>query len=484
MATINPPNLYSAGAVVFNTQPSTNFAIQLLQQKKAKEEALDQYYQNLPRTINEAGMRDNERPKFMQSIAELQKYWQANRDAIKNPRLDGGAAQYNFERMFRGTREIVDASKQLAKTDLEVGKHWWDPNSRYMFRNQGFIDRLDRHNIPYGDPGHEPLNLATLTQPPRPRSAEDWQKLNGVLTAGLKIGETPTGRVDDLGDFNKRHYIVKQHSDDNLKVIGKRAEQVYQTDYDWQGEADAQYEAALQNPEALAPYNALFQRVMQRPIAGAQDFFAAQRIAEQAQAVNDFVDKKDSFAEWQARNTITNAQENERAARKDKKDGSPSGPIGNVLNTIQLSPEHVEGQWYTMNTDGNKQNLASIQQLLGDKVMPLTSITGERAKDPKERVEYIVGKGPGGEKQVEALRYKGLVYKRGDFDRLAALLDKEPAWSGRLRYPEAQQTAPGMVRPLKGADPKAQKRPMKKAEWAKLPLSERLKLKDQIQLID
>jgi hypothetical protein len=444
MATITPPNLYTAGNVVFNTQPSTNFAIQLLQQKKAKDEALEQYYQKLPQTINEAGMRDNERPKFMQKIGDLQTYWRDNRDAIKNARRDGGAAQYNYEKKFREIRELVDASKQLAKDDLELGKQWLDPNKRYIFRNNQIVDRISKHNIPYGDPGHERLDLYSLTQPPKPRTVADWQQLNKTLTDGLQLGETPTGKVEDLGNFKKRHYILKQHSGQNLKTIGEKALAMYGTDYDWQGEADAQYEEALKNPKALEPYNQVYQQVMKRPIKNAGDLFAAQRIVEQSKAVEDYKDEVDRKAEMDYRFGQQVALKRIPQATADKKEGSATGPIGNVLNTIQVGGGQQSG-WYTMGAGGNKQNLASIQQLLGDNVMKLSSINGTAANDPKNRVEYLVENG-----EVKAIRYKGLVYDRDYFERAQKQLDKNPQWEGKLRYPEQQQTGAGHYSPNKG----------------------------------
>jgi hypothetical protein len=456
MATINPPNLYTAGNVVFNTQPSTNFAIQLLQQKKAKDEALEQYYQKLPQTINEAGMRDNERPKFMQHIGDLQTYWRDNREAIKNPRKDGGAAQYNYEKKFREIRELVDASKQLAKDDLELGKQWRDPNKRYIFRNDKIVDRISKHNIPYGDPGHERLDLYSITQPPKPRTVADWQQLNKTLTDGLQIGETPTGKVEDLGNFKKRTHILKQHSPQNLKTIGEKAISMYETDYDWQGEADAQYEEALKNPKALEPYNQVFEQVMQRPIKNAGDLFAAQRIVEQSKAVIDFKDEVDRKAEMDYRFGQQVKLKSIPQATDKKDDGAP-GPVGNVLNTIQVSSGHQSGAWYGMTPNGNKQNIASIQQLLGDKVMPLTAINGTNANDPKNKVEYKVENG-----QVTAIKFRGIVYDRDYFERAQKQLDKEPAWAGKLRYPEQQQRSEGMVNTKKDKGTPTQK---KKLSW-------------------
>lgn len=44
MSLVNPSNLYRGNAVVLNTQPTANLAIQLMAKQQAKKDALDQYY--------------------------------------------------------------------------------------------------------------------------------------------------------------------------------------------------------------------------------------------------------------------------------------------------------------------------------------------------------------------------------------------------------------------------------------------------------
>src|SRR5688572_12541005 len=122
MALQNHPALYQGGNVKLDSSPYTNFAIQLMAKKKAEDDALDQYYSKLPSTINGAGMRDVDRQVFAQGMDGVMNFWKQNRDAIKNPRKDGGAAQFNYEKMVREQKEIVDRSKMAGKTDLELGK--------------------------------------------------------------------------------------------------------------------------------------------------------------------------------------------------------------------------------------------------------------------------------------------------------------------------------------------------------------------------
>jgi hypothetical protein len=446
MALNNPSNLYTAGAVVFDTRPSTNFAIQLLQQKKAKDEALDQYYKKLPSTINEAGMRDQDREPFMQNIGQLQAYWRDNRDKIKNPRKDGGAAQYNYEKMFRDISTRVNMSKQAAKTDLELGKLRFSENTSYIFDDPEIIDRIGKQSLNVWDPQHQTVDLATITVPPKPLGASDWSAFNQQVTRGLEKSKVPL-REEKLGGFQVRKHYAEQYTEGDLKLMGNRAESIYSGDRKFKRFADAQFNALVEKPEEYAQYNAVFEPMYKRPMQHPKDLLVAKAVIENNVRNEGYEDKADESARMAAQQAF---QRQERLARqqfdKENKGGSATGPVGNVLNTIQVSPEHQSNQWYTMTPAGNKQNMASIQQLLGDKVMDPRVLTGESAKDPKNRVEYKVENG-----EVKAIRYKGLVYDRDYFERAQKQLDKNPQWEGKLRYPEAQQQAGGMVTPNKGS---------------------------------
>ena len=106
MAIHNPAGLYSEGQGIFNSTPYTQFALH----KQAKEEALDKYYADLPKTINSAGMRVKDIPGYMSKINGIRTYYQQNKDKIKNPRLDNGKAQSEYQSMN------TDASMDVAKS--------------------------------------------------------------------------------------------------------------------------------------------------------------------------------------------------------------------------------------------------------------------------------------------------------------------------------------------------------------------------------
>jgi hypothetical protein len=294
MALQNPNNLYTAGAVVFNTQPSTNFAIQLMAQKKAKDEALDEYYRKLPQTINEAGMRDQDRPGFMQKVGEMQQFYLQHRDAIKDPRRDGGAAQYNFEKLYRGVKGYTEESKSAAKTALELGKLRFNKEFSYVFDDPDTIHRIQAHDLPIGSEGRADIDLHTLTIPPKPLGVEDWQRIDNTLTQDLTPGQTPTGKVETLPNFQVRKHYVKQFDPQSLATIGARAVSLYGTDRNIKGAANARFAQAT--PEEIALLNKVYEPLMKRPIGSPADLFAAERIVAHSQATPGYKDEDDKKA--------------------------------------------------------------------------------------------------------------------------------------------------------------------------------------------
>ena len=443
MATINPSNLYTGGAVVFNTQPTTNFAIQLLQQRKAKDDALEEYYRKLPATINEAGMRDQDRPGFMQSVQGLQQYWQQNREAIKNPRLDGGAAQYNYEKLFRDTRGIVEASKGAAKIDLELGKRKFDPNSQYIFEDPDIIQTVARHHLPVTDPNHQTADLYTLATPPKPMEQKDWDDYWRAVPGQLKPSQAITYKQDPNDQFSRIPVVTSSYSKEQLQQIGLNSAEAYQSNKRLRRSFDQSH--GLLNIRDLSDWkedhdklytqlNTTFRQVYGKDIESPAELHAAEAIQRFAPPQ---VEEKPAVPDWKARQDYDFGQQvalkRIPQATEGKKEGSATGPVGNVLNTIQVPANVVSGE-FDMGRDGNKQNLAAIQQLLGDQVMPLSAINGQNANDPKNKVTYKVENG-----QVVGIKFRGLWYDRSHFERQQKQLDKNPQWEGKLRYPTEQQ---------------------------------------------
>lgn len=108
------------------------------------------------------------------------------------------------------------------------------------------------------------------------------------------------------------------------------------------------------------------------------------------------------------------------------------GVVGNVLNTLEVSPDQKDGTYAMVKgREGNKKNLADIQILLGEEVMPASEINDN---DPQYKINYEVKDG-----QIESITYKGTRYDRDFFQRRQEVYDKNPKWAGKLLYPTQQR---------------------------------------------
>jgi len=123
MALINNPNVYTGGNVVFDNSRGLDLAAQLQAKKAAKDEALNQYFNDLPNKINTAGVRkqDLDDPKYGGINREIEAWrtnWLQNKDAIKK----GGIPQQEHLGKFQEILRKIEQSKQRAKTEFEIGK--------------------------------------------------------------------------------------------------------------------------------------------------------------------------------------------------------------------------------------------------------------------------------------------------------------------------------------------------------------------------
>jgi hypothetical protein len=277
MALQNHPSMYTAGNVKFDATPYVNFAIGLMAKKKAEDDALTQYYEKLPSTINEAGMRDQDREPFMQGMNQVSQFWKQNKDAIKNPRIDGGAAQYNYEKMLRSQKELVEKSKNAAKTGLELGKLKFNKDFNYVFDDPKIMENVQQHDLPINHPDHKPLDIYEMTVPPKPLDLKDQTDFNKAIRDGLQFSEKEVGR-QNLGNFKIKTTIQKAYDKDALATMGQRAGLFYDNDRRFRLPFANEYRQIISDPETLAEYTETFKEVYGKEPESQKDFFVAKQI--------------------------------------------------------------------------------------------------------------------------------------------------------------------------------------------------------------
>lgn len=160
----NPSGLYTAGAVSLNPLPYVNIALQQRARRQAREDAIDKYYQNLPNTINDKGVRDQEVPVINQIRDEMFEYGLKNKEALRNPKLDNGAAQHGLQQLFRKASTVSRLSQDAAKEDLEIGKLWLSKDNRWVVDDDEFIAANQKHNLPVTHPDFKKVDIPLILQ--------------------------------------------------------------------------------------------------------------------------------------------------------------------------------------------------------------------------------------------------------------------------------------------------------------------------------
>lgn len=144
MALINNPNMYTGGAVEFDASPHVRLYGQLLAKKQAEKEAFDNYFRDLNKNVNSAGLRNADRRVFDKMLANWQKYGMENRDAIR--RREGGA-DIKFMQDYQGLLNLVAESKGEEEKKKPFVEIYTDPNKRELL-DESSIEGLAAHDEP------------------------------------------------------------------------------------------------------------------------------------------------------------------------------------------------------------------------------------------------------------------------------------------------------------------------------------------------
>lgn len=197
MSLHNPSALYTGGLVKLDSTPYVNNLLRYRAQRAAKEEALDKYFGELPKTLNSAGLRDEDIEGVNKRVDGLKQYYLQNKDAIRK----GGAARYNYEKAIRETSGYIDSGKNKAKNLLELGKKRFEKGNEYIFADPQMTEKIHKWSLPLDHPEYEPFDPATTTLPVRPFNDEAHTKKLGLVKADEYEVKTEIDPADPLKDI-------------------------------------------------------------------------------------------------------------------------------------------------------------------------------------------------------------------------------------------------------------------------------------------
>lgn len=185
----NPGGLYQ-GEAPLNPLPYVNIALQQRARRQAREDAIDKYYRELPNTINDKGVRDQEIPLINEYRNKIFEYGLKNKEALRNPKLDNGAAQFNLNKLMQEAQGVARQSQELGRRSLERGKMYLSKEGRWAVDDEDFMTAEELESLPINDPRHKQMDMPALLSN-RPFDEREFGKeIQGKIKYGTKTQTT------------------------------------------------------------------------------------------------------------------------------------------------------------------------------------------------------------------------------------------------------------------------------------------------------
>ena len=189
MALHNPSGIYQ-GQAPLNPLPYVNIALQQRARKQAREQAIDQYYQKLPDTVNDKGVRDQEIPLINDYKNKIFEFGLKNKEALRNPKIDNGAAQFNLQKLMKEAQGVARQSQELGRRGLERGKMYLSKEGRWAVDDDEFMTAEELESLPLNDPRHQKMDMPKLLSN-RPFDEKEFgTEIKGKVKYGTKTQTT------------------------------------------------------------------------------------------------------------------------------------------------------------------------------------------------------------------------------------------------------------------------------------------------------
>lgn len=281
-----PSSLYTAGAVPIDIQQGGNFATQLALKSQARQDALNEYYDNVNKSINPQGMRPQDTPGFMNKYNDFSNFYSQNRQAIQNPKIDGGKAQAEFNSRHLDMMADADKSQAAQNGTLELWKARSNPATAYMFNTPDVMPAIAKNDLSIYDPNYKALNVNELQANAQPLGLKDLNAIHTGLMKDMKM--VPMGSPTSDGKGNA--YQPMGYSPEAKQGYLTKAQQYYNSDPKIRFAASA----IVNDPTRHAAANNAFLKITGRMPNNEAELYAGEQAATdqldapQQQKVSDF----------------------------------------------------------------------------------------------------------------------------------------------------------------------------------------------------
>jgi len=193
-------NPYYKGVNIDVSKP-VNLAIQLEQKERAKQEALDKYFMDYEKSLNSAGMRQQDQDVLLRKLADNKSYYLKNRQKILNPSKYGAEAQSEYMSNFKEILSDINQSKQLAANGKVLSTAVIDAKKNNRTIPKEVTDAIFNNQLSMGDPmfqAFDPVNFDAYDK-------NDATKYSNSIYSKIKLSESKPKRIYNP-EFNEVSY--------------------------------------------------------------------------------------------------------------------------------------------------------------------------------------------------------------------------------------------------------------------------------------
>lgn len=266
------------GAVVLDSTPYLQLHLQKQTEEKAKQAAAQKAYEDLMKDPNPDGLREVDTKGFYDRANQWRQFGIQNKDFIKDPTKDNGAARNQFMKMANEISLYTQASKSRKEHEKQFAPLFQNPETAKRLKNS-FLQQYGQLQSPLD-------NSPTFTfDPSNMFRAKNFDEKKFIETATL--GEKPSETIT----FEKSNIPLKRKQITSIsyadpKRIGENAKSLFKTDESakehiedlWDAEGiktDANGKIVRQPSSYINELNQVHQKYYGKPIQTAEDLAAA-----------------------------------------------------------------------------------------------------------------------------------------------------------------------------------------------------------------
>jgi hypothetical protein len=250
----NFSGLYTGGATVFNQLPYAQLALNMQRYKDAKQEAIDNYYRDLSKTLTPSGMAGNDVDDFTNKVNTWRDYVTQNRDVLNNPKDKNYSQAVQQEGyLYNDALQLADKSRQKVK-DLYQARELIKPDHPMTHTS---LDIINAGGLPISK-GYIPIDFSGIQYDPKENqfTGEDLIKYRNSLRENFKMDKNISKPVD-LGMKTKAIETTSSYSPQTISAMADFAHNLYNSDNGFKGYVDG----IFNNPSALNQANQRFKEI-------------------------------------------------------------------------------------------------------------------------------------------------------------------------------------------------------------------------------